>query len=104
MLTFVEAGTDQAADLGFGDEAYFAALQIRLDAVAKELHTLPAEMRANVRARLGRIQMRQRHLRIVDAALAAAAPNPTLSPGRKVPQITSARLRSAAGRESRQRP
>ncbi|AMY07695.1 hypothetical protein LuPra_00873 [Luteitalea pratensis] len=58
MLTFVEAGTEQAADLGYGDEAYFDALQIRLDAVAKEFDTLPAEVRANVRARLGRIQVR----------------------------------------------
>jgi hypothetical protein len=58
MLTFVEAGTEQAADLGYGDEAYFNALQIRLDAVAKAFDTLPAEARANVRARLGRIQVR----------------------------------------------
>jgi hypothetical protein len=58
MLTFVEAGTAQAADLGYGDEAYFDALQIRLDAVATEFDTLPAEVRANVRARLGRIQVR----------------------------------------------
>ena len=58
MLTFVEAGTEQAADLGYGDEAYFGALQIRLDAVAKEFETLPEEVRANVRARLGRIQVR----------------------------------------------
>ena len=58
MLTFVEAGTEQAADLGYGDEAYFDALQIRLDAVAKEFDTLPAEVRANVRAGLGRIQVR----------------------------------------------
>src|SRR5215208_1980458 len=58
MLTFVEAGTEQAADLGYGDEAYFNALQIRLDAVAKEFDTLPADVRAKVRVRLGRIQMR----------------------------------------------
>lgn len=58
MLTFVEAGTEQAADLGYGDEAYFNALQIRLDAVAKEFDTLPAAVRAQVRARLGRIQKR----------------------------------------------
>ena len=58
MLTFVEAGTEQAADLGYGDEAYFDALQIRLDAVAKEFDTLSAEVRASVRARLGRIQVR----------------------------------------------
>jgi hypothetical protein len=60
MLTFVEAGTEQAADLGYGDEAYFDALQVRLDAVAKEFDTLPAEMRATVRARLGRVQTRAR--------------------------------------------
>jgi len=58
MLTFVEAGTEQAADLGYGDEAYFGALQIRLDAVAKEFDRLPAEVRANVRRRLGQIQSR----------------------------------------------
>ena len=58
MLTLVEAGTEQAADLGYGDEAYFDALQIRLDAVAKEFDTLPADVRAKVRARLGRIQVR----------------------------------------------
>ena len=58
MLTFVEAGTEQAADLGYGDEAYFDALQIRLDAVAKEFDTLPADVRAKVRARLGRVQVR----------------------------------------------
>jgi hypothetical protein len=27
MLTFLEAGTEQAADLGYGDEAYFGALR-----------------------------------------------------------------------------
>lgn len=58
MLTFVEAGTEQAADLGYGDEAYFNALQTRLNAVAKEFDTLPAVVRAQVRVRLGRIQMR----------------------------------------------
>ena len=62
MLTFVEAGTEQAADLGYGDEAYFDALLIRLDAVAKEVDTLPAEVRANVRARLGRIQVRAQNV------------------------------------------
>ncbi len=36
----------------------FAALQIRLDAVAKEFDALPADVRANARARLGRIHVR----------------------------------------------
>ena len=58
MLTFVEAGTEQAADLGYGDEAYFDALQIRLNDVAKEFDTLPADAREIVRARLGASQRR----------------------------------------------
>jgi hypothetical protein len=62
MLTFVEAGTEQATDLGYGDEAYFNALQIRLDAVAKEFSTLPEGVRVTVRARLGRIQARAQHV------------------------------------------
>lgn len=62
MLTFVEAGTEQAADLGYGDEAYFNALEKRLEAVAKAFDTLPAPERANVRARLERIQARARHI------------------------------------------
>lgn len=62
MLTFVEAGTEQAADLGYGDDAYFNALQIRLDAVAKAFDTLPAEVRANVRTRLGGIQVRAHNI------------------------------------------
>jgi phage-related protein len=36
----------------------FNALQTRLDAVAKEFATLPADVRAKVRARLSRIQIR----------------------------------------------
>src|SRR5262245_39166192 len=35
MLTFLEAGTEQAADLGYGDESYFGALERKLDAIAK---------------------------------------------------------------------
>jgi hypothetical protein len=62
MLTIVEAGTEQAADLGYGDDAHFDALQIRLDAVAQEFDTLPAEVRAIVKARLGRIQVRAHHV------------------------------------------
>ena len=51
-------GNGASRGSGHGDEAYFDALQIRLDAVAKEFDTLPADARAKVRARLGRIQVR----------------------------------------------
>lgn len=35
MVTFIEAGTEQSADLGYGDDNYFSALERKLDAVAK---------------------------------------------------------------------
>src|SRR5712692_1777478 len=41
MLEFVEAGTEQAADLGYGDDAYFAALERRVKAVVQSLDALP---------------------------------------------------------------
>src|SRR2546428_12744775 len=40
MLTFIESGTEQAADLGYGDENYFSALENKIDAVTKSWHTL----------------------------------------------------------------
>lgn len=33
MLSFVEAGTEQSADLGYGDHGYFTALERKLDAI-----------------------------------------------------------------------
>ena len=45
MLEFVEAGTEQAADLGYGDDAYFAALERRVKAVVQSLDALPNEDR-----------------------------------------------------------
>jgi hypothetical protein len=58
MLTFVEAGTEQAADLGYGDENYFAALENKLDAVAKSWRALPPEARAEASTRLAGVQQR----------------------------------------------
>jgi hypothetical protein len=40
MLEFVEAGTEQAADLGYGDEAYFAALERKVKEVVQSLAAL----------------------------------------------------------------
>ena len=52
MLEFVEAGTEQAADLGYGEDAYFAALERRV----KELvHALDALPEADRRAATGRL-------------------------------------------------
>jgi hypothetical protein len=40
LLTFIEAGTEQAADLGYGDERYFVALERALDEAVEIGHTL----------------------------------------------------------------
>ena len=62
MLTFIEAGTEQAADLGYGDEHYFSALENKLDAIAKSWRTLPAEARAKAAARLASVQRRAQQI------------------------------------------
>lgn len=62
MLTFVEAGTEQAADLGYGDEDYFSALENKLDAIAKSWRTVPGEARAKAATRLARVQQRSKHI------------------------------------------
>lgn len=58
MLTFVEAGTEQAVDLGYGDEAYFNALESKANAVATLFAELPAGAQAAATARLRRIRNR----------------------------------------------
>lgn len=62
MLTFVEAGTEQAADLGYGDDAYFDALVSRLKAVAHAFDDLPEAARNNTIVRLEHIRSRARHV------------------------------------------
>lgn len=42
MLDFVEAGTEQAADLGYGDNEYFAALERTVNEIVRLLKTLPS--------------------------------------------------------------
>ena len=59
MLDFVEAGTAQAADLGYGDDTYFAALERKVNEIVGLLDTLPpAERlpRAERLIRLGKYQ------------------------------------------------
>lgn len=52
MLEFVEAGTEQAADLGYGDDAYFAALERKVKEIVRSLDTLSAAARETATARL----------------------------------------------------
>jgi len=58
MLTLVEAGTEQAADLGYGDERYFTSLEGVIRDAVKALKTLPGESRERVVARLRRVANR----------------------------------------------
>ncbi len=59
LLEFVEAGTEQAADLGYGDDAYFASLERKVNETVRLLDTLPdpdRRARAKRLARLGAYQ------------------------------------------------
>ena len=58
MLTFLEAGTEQAADLGYGDESYFGALEQKLDAVAKSWPDLSSDVRKDAAKRLDWVRRR----------------------------------------------
>jgi hypothetical protein len=45
LLTFVEAGTEQAADLGYGDETYFVTLERKVTEAVSMLEALPEKAR-----------------------------------------------------------
>jgi hypothetical protein len=62
MLTFVEAGTEQAADLGYGDDSYFKALETKLNAIAKLFDELPASARAAATSRLRQVRKRGKNI------------------------------------------
>jgi hypothetical protein len=62
MLTFLEAGTEQAADLGYGDESYFGALERKLDAVAKSWPDLSPMVRKDAAKRLDRVRRRAQNI------------------------------------------
>lgn len=55
LLTFVEAGTEQAADLGYGDETYFSTLERKLAEALSLLESLPDEARGKAAARFIRL-------------------------------------------------
>ena len=52
MLEFVEAGTEQAADLGYGDDSYFSALERKVKDVVRSLDALPEADRRAASSRL----------------------------------------------------
>ena len=62
MLTFIEAGTEQAADLGYGDETYFSALENKLDAVVKSWREISPTTQVAMARRLARVQARAKQI------------------------------------------
>jgi hypothetical protein len=55
MLEFVEAGTEQAADLGYGDDAYFTALEHKVNEVVRLLNDVPTNERRPLTERVCRL-------------------------------------------------
>jgi hypothetical protein len=58
MLAMVEAGTEQAVDLGYANEAYFASLERVLEAVVGALRSVPEPARLTIVERLRRLAKR----------------------------------------------
>jgi len=55
MLQFVEAGTEQAADLGYGDDAYFTALEHKVNEIVRLLNEVPTSERRALTERIARL-------------------------------------------------
>ena len=55
MLEFVEAGTEQAADLGFGDDAYFTALEHKVKEIVRLLNEVATSERRALTERIARL-------------------------------------------------
>jgi hypothetical protein len=55
MLEFVEAGTEQAADLGYGDDEYFTALEHKVNEVVRLLNDVPTSERRALTERIARL-------------------------------------------------
>jgi hypothetical protein len=62
MLSFVEAGTEQSVDLGYGDDGYFTALERKLDAIAAVFDDLPPNDQARALSRLSRVRDRAQNI------------------------------------------
>jgi hypothetical protein len=58
MLAMVEAGTEQAADLGYGGEAYFGSLEHVLRSVVEALPSLPRPAIPSIEQRLRELARR----------------------------------------------
>jgi len=101
LLTFVAVGTDQAADLGYGDDAYFNALERGLRSAVNMLPKLGTEDFARAREQLLWIRNRASNIGwgFCDAVAdltAAIAPSNASSPGKSRRLRSNTRLQPAA--------
>ena len=55
MLEFVEAGTEQAAHLGYGDDAYFTALEHKVNEILRLMNEVPDSERRPLTERISRL-------------------------------------------------
>ena len=58
MVSLVEAGTEQAVDLGFGDDGYFTSLERVLESAVKAIPSLPVSAQVSLVQRLRRVAER----------------------------------------------
>jgi hypothetical protein len=94
-LVFVEAGTEQALDLGYGDDAYFGAMERQVNEIVRDLDQLADIDRTAVVARVIRLGTQERNIGwgygdfLADVA---AALHRRFGRQRRRPQHTSDRL------------
>ena len=62
LLTFVEAGTEQAMDLGYGDDPYFDTLARKVAAIVKRWPMLPSANQTAMKGRLRAVRDRGKDL------------------------------------------
>jgi len=108
MLAMVEAGTEQAVDLGYANEAYFASLERVLESAVDALPSLPESARPSVVQRLRLVVKRAESTGwgYGDAVREITMPaiSPRQNPGRRAALAARDRERLGTGRRSALRP
>ena len=81
MLAMVEAGTEQAADLGYGDDAYFSSLERVLGSVVDAVPSLPRSTIPSIEQRLRELAQRAEAIGWGYGDTVRAITGPVVSPG-----------------------
>jgi hypothetical protein len=83
MLSMDEAGTEQAADVGYGDDAYFGSLERILRSVVEALPSLPRPAIPSIELRLRELARRSEAIGWEYGDTVNAITEPIVSPGAK---------------------